>query len=132
MASSIARPYPTSPDNSLVTGRPAMAKATLDDNGAGVQLSSVVKDTAKRVYGKQGAAAAQLGKDEGNFARDVVAGRTTLADLGKLGPQFLAELGRELVEQYAPLSTPQARARQQIKVARQALEELEQVVELIA
>lgn len=129
MGHSISRHAVTAPDKALVTPRPAMVKADLSATSA---LSSVVTDAARKVYGKQGAAAEHLGKDEGNFSRDVKAGRTTLADLERLGPSYLAELGRELVEQYAPLSTPTQRARQQIKVARQALEELEQVVELIA
>ncbi len=131
MAPSIAPARQTSPDNSLVTGRPVMAKATLDDNRANGELSSVVTDSAKRVYGKQGAAAAQLGKDEGNFSRDVKAGRMTLADLSRLGPEFLAELGKELVNSYGAAS-PQARLRRIARAHRETAEELEQLAEHIA
>lgn len=119
----------TAPDKSLVTPRPMMAKATLPVTSP---LSSVVTESAKRVYGKQGAAAERLGKDEGNFSRDVKAGRTTLADLERLGPEYLAELGKELVESYAPLATPAARIRHQIKVIETALEEVRQGVEALS
>lgn len=122
----------TVPDNPLVTVRPQMAKATLPDNTAAESLSSVVKEAAKRSYGKQGAAAAQLGKDEGNFARDVSAERLTLRDLKSLGRLFLAELGKELVNEYAPLDTPLARARRKIREAHAALDELSQALEMIA
>ena len=132
MGISVRSAVSTTPDKALVSPRPTMAKADIGPQGEPGELSAVVKDSARRVYGKQGAAAAHLGKDEGNFARDVVAGRMTLSELHKLGPAFLAEFGKELVEQYAALATPQARMRQQIKVARTALDELEQGLEHIA
>lgn len=122
----------TTQDNSLVSVRPSMAKATLPDNLAVDSLSPVVKEAAKRSYGKQGAAAAQLGKDEGNFARDIAAERLTLRDLKALGREFLAEFGKELVNEYAPLDTPKARAKRKIREAHDALQELEQALDLFA
>jgi len=132
MPATLKQPSLTTPDKSLVSVRPSMAKATIPDNAVLDALSSVVKDAAKSSHGKQGAAAAVLGKDEGNFARDVSAGRTTLTDMAKLGPEFLATFGASLLETYGPLATPKARARQRLKDIRTAADELDQLLEFIA
>lgn len=132
MPQTMSQPAVTRQDNSLVNVHPQMAKADLHDNAVPESLSPVVKEAAKRSYGKQGAAAAQLGKDEGNFARDVAAERLTLRDLKCLGRQFLAELGKELVNEYAPLDTPKARATRKIREAHAALDELSQALEQLA
>lgn len=129
MPRTLTQPYQTTPDNLPVSARPANLKADLPDNRPAESLSPVVKEAAKRAHGKQGVAAAVLGKDEGNFARDVSAERTTIGDLRKLGPEFLVEFGKELLETYGPLATPRARARQTIRTMRAQLEELDQYVE---
>lgn len=126
------KPAMTVPDKALVTVRPSMAKAELPDNDAADSLSPVVKEAVKRSYGKQGAGAAKLKKDEGNFARDVQAERMTLAELRALGRTFLAEFGRELLEQNGPLNTPQARLRQKARELREIANEVDQAAELIA
>lgn len=127
MSQSIANRAVTTPDNLDVIGRPQMARA---DIGQTTSLSPVVKHSAKRTYGKQGAAAAHLGKDESNFSRDVDAGRLTLRDLEALGPQFLATLGSGLVEQYGVLTDPKARIRQVIRTIRDGLHEVEQFLDV--
>lgn len=130
MPQTMRDPLLTAPDKALVTVRPQMAKAELPDNDAADSLSPVVKEAAKRAYGgKQGAAAAKLKKDEGNFARDVTAERMTIRELRALGRTFLAEFGKELVNEYAPLDTPLARAHRKIREAHDALDELEQSLE---
>jgi hypothetical protein len=101
----------TRPDDSPVIPRPKMAKATVPDNEGQHPLSGLVSDAAKATHGKQGAAAAALGKDEGNFARDLRAGRITLRDLYALGPTFLAAFGAELTGQFGALTDPRERAR---------------------
>lgn len=83
-----------------------MAHAELQDNTGQDPLSDVVLSASKQAFGKQGAAAAQLKKDEGNFSRDTKALRLTLEHLRDLGPTFLAQLGQGLVNQYGTLSDP--------------------------
>jgi hypothetical protein len=106
MPNTLAQPYQTRPDKADVTGRKRMAHADLHDNAGQDPLSDVVLDAAKKTFGKQGAAAAHLGKDEGNFSRDTKALRTTLEHLRDLGPSFLAQFGRGLVNQYGELADP--------------------------
>jgi hypothetical protein len=119
----------TTPDRTLVSPHGHSVKAQLRDNTEPNPLSAVVLDSAKRAHGKQGAAAAVLGKDEGNFSRDTKAGRLSLRELHELGPEFLADLGKSLVEQYAPLATPKARALSITRAMRRELDELDQAIE---
>ena len=118
----------TTPDNLDVIGRPMPAKAGLADKRLADSLSPVVKDAAKYAYGKQGAAAAQLAKNEGNFSRDVDAERMTLKDLRALGPVFLVAFAKGVLDEYGPLDTPQARAQFLIKQNDRNNEELWQLV----
>ena len=106
----------TTQDRTIVSPRPTPAKAVLrDDNPLQARLSTVVMEAARQAHGKQEAAARELGKDPGNFSRDVKAGRTTLRDLADLGPEFLAHLGAELTLEFAANTTSvKARARQRI------------------
>lgn len=129
MPQSFANRQQTAPDNSLVMARPIPAKAELHDNAGQNLLSEVVIEAAKASYGKQGAAAAHLGKDEGNFSRDVKAKRTTLRDLEALGPGFLAQLGHELIEQFEPLADPKTRARRTCDQLQALVNELRQFVD---
>lgn len=133
MASSFGHQSMTSPDKAVITPRPVPAKATLDDKTCGERLSGLVIEAAKVTYGKQGAAAAQLGKDEGNFSRDAKAKRLTIGHLEELGPKYLAELGRELLEEYGTaLESPQARASRVIREMRQKLDEVDEFLRFIA
>lgn len=102
MPRTLPTPDLTTPDKSLVIGRPVQAKAALRDNETQRRLSAVVKEAARRTYAKQGLAAEVLGKDEGNFTRDVSAGRITLADLAGLKAIFLAQFGAGLVQEFGP------------------------------
>lgn len=129
MSPTVAARDLTTPDKVLVTPRPKPAKADLHDNAGHNVLSDVVSEAAKRAYGKQGAAAAQLGKDEGNFSRDVRAERTTLRELRALGPAFLAAFGKELVLQFGELDDPKARARRLCDEAQELINELRQFVD---
>jgi hypothetical protein len=94
-------------------------------------LREVAKDAIRRV-GKQGAAAIDIGIHEGRLAHKLSDGTISLAELEKLGPHYAAEFGRQLLERFGALATPQARARQKIREARQALDELDQFLEHIA
>lgn len=128
-ANTLTKPDVTALDKALVNHRRQPLKVTTDDNTGADPLSDVVLEAAKRVYGKQGAAAAQLGKNEGNFSRDVKAERLPIGQLRELGPAFLAELGKGLQEQYGPLSSPEARARQTLDTMQECVNELRQYVD---
>lgn len=114
----------TTPDDSFVSPRPKPAKAELRDNDLQRRLSELVTEAARQAYGKQGCAASELGKDEGNFSRDVRAGRTSLRDLSDLGADFLAVLGSLLLDEFgASLKSPKERARERLpELIREILE----------
>lgn len=95
----------TTLDRNIVSDCPtrtsAQAKARLkSDNHIQGRLSSVVIEAARQAHGKQQIAARELGKDEGNFSRDVRAGRTTLRQCADLGGEFLAIYGELLVKEF--------------------------------
>lgn len=127
MPQSIANRVMTTPDETLVIGRPRMAKAEWPETTA---LSAVVKEAARRAHGKQEAAARHLGKNPGNFSRDVDAGRVTVRDLEGLGAPFLAELGKELVEQFSALTDPKSEARRALADLERARDVLRQFVDV--
>jgi hypothetical protein len=128
MPNTLAQPYMTTPDKGVVTEKKRMARAAVPDNVGQDTLSDVVLTAARRSHGKQGAAAAALGKDEGNFSRDTKALRLTLADLKALGAPFLASLGRELQEQFGQLSDPHDHADRLLLEAERLIFELKQYV----
>jgi hypothetical protein len=129
MARSIANAALSTPDNSLPNRSQGMAKADMRSSVSVGDLSGVLKDSARRVYGKQGAAAATVGQAESNFSRDL---ETIARKLEPLGPEYLADLGKGLVETYAPLSTPAGRARELARRQEAIAAELRQLAEYIA
>lgn len=140
MTPSVANATVTNPDNSGViachrrraTDRLAegfIERRTPADTITADPLSGAVTEAALRAFGKQGAAAAQLGKDHSNFSRDVRAERLTLRDLSALGAPFLAELGKELIEQYAPLADPKLATQRHLRTVLQLLGEVAQFVD---
>jgi len=120
----------TAPDNLDVIGRPRMAKMTTTDSTPASRLSEVVKEAAKVAHGKQGAAAAHLGKDEGNFARDLQARRMTIGQLEDLGVAFLAAFGKKLHDEYGPLASPDDQAERLLDQVQAIANELRQYVRL--
>jgi hypothetical protein len=88
------------PDRTVVTPRPRPVKATLDDNRRQLKLPGLVLEASRRAFGTQKAAALTVGKDEGNFSRDVKRATSTIELLEGLGPRFLGTLGKVLVEEY--------------------------------
>lgn len=138
MSASQPQRQPTPPDNSRVTARHQMAKATLRDHDQPDELSTLVMDVAKAVFGKQLTVATKLGKDEGNYSRDAKAGRLTTGQLAELakdeerGYDFLARLGRELQERFGPLATPKARAMARLNDIEDAVREVRDSLDFIA
>lgn len=108
--------------------RPRMAKAVTPSHTA---LRRVIASALERV-GPLKAAAADMGIDRAQMYRQLQNGHLTIERLEALGPEFGAELGRMLLDAFGPLSTPQARARQDIREIQRLLNEVEQALEDLA
>lgn len=104
--------------------RPMPAKAALKVNDSQSALTAIVSDSIRSVT-TQKAAAIDMNIDEGQLSRELQSGRLTIERLERLGPQYAAELGRRLIEQFGTLATPHARLREQIRAIRRAADELE-------
>lgn len=128
MSSSIGQAARSQEIPSLDGVRPQMAKAV---TGSHIELRRVIALALERV-GPLKAAAEEMGIDRAQMYRQLQNGHLTIERLEALGPHFGAELGRMLLDAFGPLSTPQARARQDIREMRRLLDELDQVVEQIA
>lgn len=111
--------------------RPAPAKAVLAVNDGQSEFRPLITEAIRRVS-SQKAAAIDMGIDPAQLTRQLQNGHLTVERLEKLGPEYAAEFGRLLLEQYGPLSTPQARAKAAIREVRRLIDELDQVLEHIA
>lgn len=128
MAQSLPRTHEAQEVNPLDGVRPKMAKAVTPSH---TELRRVIASAIERV-GPMKAAAADMGIDRAQMYRQLQNGHLTIERLETLGPEFGAELGRMLLDAFGPLSTPHARARQDIRDMRRLLDELDQVLEMIA
>lgn len=131
MSSSVtqAKPAPERASLAGVCGEPI--KATLRPHTSAPLLREVAAIAVEHTA-IQKQAADQIGIHRARLSHKLKDGSLTLAQLEALGPEFGAELGRMLLDAFGPLSTPQSRARQDIRDIKRLLDELEQVVELIA
>lgn len=107
--------------------RPSMAKAVTPSH---TPLRRVI-DQVIRQTGNVKAQAGDMQIDRAQLYRQLENGNLTIGRLEALGAAFCAALGRELVEQFGPLTTPAARAKQKVREMRAALEEIDQALELI-
>jgi transposase-like protein len=105
-----------------------MAKAVAPSH---TELRRVIALALERV-GPLKAAAEDMGIDRAQMYRQLQNGHLTIERLEALGPAFGAELGRMLLDVFGPLSTPQARVRQNLREIERLLGEVAQAVELIA
>jgi transposase-like protein len=128
MRTTVAQPAQAQEVKSLDGVRPRMAKAVTASH---TELRRVIALALERT-GPLKAAAEEMGIDRAQMYRQLQNGHLTIERLEALGPAFGAELGRMLLDVFGPLSTPQARARQDIREMRRLLDELDQVMELIA
>lgn len=92
------------------------------------ELRLVAKEAMQRV-GKQAAAASDIGISEGRLSAKLGDGTLSLGELEKLGPQYAAEFGRQLLERFGPLATPHARAAHLLREMRRMHEELSQLID---
>lgn len=128
MGSTLPKPTQSQEVSGLDAVRPRMAKAVTPSH---TELRRVIALALERI-GPLKAAAEDMGIDRAQMYRQLQNGHLTIERLEALGPAFGAELGRMLLDAFGPLSTPQARARQDIREMRRLLDELDQAVELIA
>ena len=131
MPATLPNPAPATERRSLagVSGKPI--KADLRPQVPATRLREIAAETVRRVS-SQKAAALDIGVHEARLSHKLQDGSLTLAQLETLGPAFAAALGTELVEQFASLATPKARAQHTLRTIRGLLDELAQAVELIA
>lgn len=104
------------------------------NSGHGAQVSAsplreLAGEAIRRTHGKALAAADVVGVSESQLGRLVNDGDLKLKHLEVLGPKTLAALGRELVNAYGTLDTPQSRLRQIIRQRRELDREEEQIIE---
>jgi hypothetical protein len=132
MRTTIARVEAASHRDELANVRPVPAKAEHRAQVGASALRELAFEAIRRTHGKALVAADVVGISESQLGRLVNDGDLKLKQLEALGPETLAVLGRELLDTYGPLATPKARAKARIRDARAILDELDQVLELIA
>lgn len=128
MASTLEKPRQTQEVPDLDAVRPRMAKAVTPSH---TELRRVIASAIERL-GPMKAAASDMGIDRAQMYRQLQNGHLTIERLEQLGPEFCAELGRLLLDEFGPLSTPEARMRQNLRDVQRLLNEVEQFLELIA
>lgn len=111
--------------------RPRMAKADGAVTVSHTPLRRVIEQ-AVRALGKLDATAGDMRIDRAQMYRQFENGHLTVEHLERLDVNFYVELGKQLLEHYGPLATPYARAKQKVREAREALNEIDQALELIA
>lgn len=104
-------------------------KADLRPHTPACDMRGLAKEALKRTA-KQEVAADTLGISQPRLSHKFADGTLNLKEMSALGPEYLAALGQQLVEQYGALQTPKARARQGIRDMRALLDELDQFVEV--
>lgn len=133
MRQTLAQPLPATPRERLadVSGRDAdRPRAELHPQPSATRLRDVAAEALQQVT-SQKAAAIDIDLSEGRLSHKLKDGTLTLAQLETLGPTYAVKFGEQLIEQFAPLATPKARARQQLRDAERCLRELDQVLELL-
>ena len=128
MPSTVAKPERSQEVASLDGVRPRMAKAVTPSH---TELRRVIALALERT-GPLKAAAAEMGIDRAQMYRQLQNGHLTIERLEALGPEFGAELGRMLLDAFGPLSTPQARMRQNLRDVQRLLSEVEQFLEMVS
>lgn len=91
-------------------------------------MRAPAKDALKRTT-KQEVAAAEAGISQSRLSHKFADGSLTVAQMEAFGPTFAAEYGRQLVETFAPLDSPKARAERKLREAQACLDEIRQLVE---
>jgi hypothetical protein len=132
MSRSLSASSVSTKDNVLDRVEPRMVKAELDSQTLSNEMTGLVRDALVRHFGSFKAAAIEMAMDQGQLTRELDAGKLNLARLTKCGPAFLLKFGQLMVEHAQPLSTPKSRVRQQLRLIRESLAEIDQYLEHIA
>lgn len=105
------------------------AKADLHPQVPATDLRGPAVEARERTV-KLESAAADIGIHQSRLSHKFSDGSITLRELGRLGPDYAAEFGRQLVEQYGPLSDPKDRIRRKCDEMQAILNEVRQFVEV--
>lgn len=117
--------------DSIDVPRPQPAKAQLPVNDGQSSLRGIVSRVIRH-NSSQKAAAIDMAIDPGQLTRQLQNGHLTIERLEALGPEFCAELGRQLVEVFGPLAdSPSMRVRNLAQVLRQVEDELTQLADFM-
>lgn len=104
------------------------AKASLRPHTPACSMREDAREAVKRTTKQEQNGA---GLSQSRLSHKLSDGTLMVKEMEALGPAFAAEWGRMLLERYAPLVTPQARMRENVRVIRQRLDELDQLAELV-
>lgn len=118
-------------DTRLDSVRPRMARIEPTVTASHTPFRRVIEAVIK-AQGNVKAAAAEMEIDRAQLHRQMENGHLTVEKLESLDAAFYVALAKELLDEYGPLVTPIARARQKVREMRAALEEIDQVLEYIA
>lgn len=124
-----AAPARERPSLADVCGKPV--KADLAPHIPAPRMREVAASSVEST-GTQKGAATDIGIDRSRLSHKLKDGSLNLAQMEALGPAFCAEFGRQLLEEYGPLATPQMRVRQALRVMRRLIDEIEQYLEYVA
>lgn len=131
MNQSIAASSAEAPQQKLSGIHGSPVKANLHPKEPEGFLREIAKDTIKTV-GKIETAAEEIDISAARLSAKLTDGSVTLKQLEALGIPYAVRWAEEILRQLGPLSTPQARMREQIRAIRRAADELEQGLEHIA
>jgi hypothetical protein len=130
MSSSLRHSAASAEVQTLDSVRPTPAKASLRVHDSPSALRSLIAESIRAVS-SQKAAAIDMQIDASQLARQLKTGHLTVERLEALGPQFLAELGDALIEEYGALTDPKSAARKSLDAIEQEVRQLRQFVEQV-
>lgn len=127
MGSSVRRPEPSTPVNSLDGVRTRQLRHGEADQPSSIALTGVVKDAMQRHYGSLKAAAISLRMDEGQLSRELKSGDFKLEKLERADDDAKAYIAKALHDACGECD-PKARARRLIRDVRARLDDLAEAV----
>lgn len=129
MGSTVSKPAPSSPLNSLDSVRPTPAKAALRSQAQSIAMTAIVKSALIRHYGSLKSAAISMGQmDEGQLHRDLDTGKFKFERLQLCDDEAKAFVTEALHEAFRQ-GDAKSQARRLIRDARTRLDELAELIE---
>lgn len=117
---------------------PRLAGLCASDNKGALpphQPAPTVREAASEAIRASGnthkAAAIDLELNRSRLSHKLKDGTLTLREMEILGPAFAVKFGAELLDRFAPLATPHARAQQVLREMRRMHDELQQLIDFL-